>query len=127
MTLHQHVPASTPVSEQSAVFRLRALFSEQRAAESSNPASKQDWEELAVEWHTMANLAARPKSGMAPARFGIKDTPACPKCKSLMGLTRRMPHPKYDAGSGFERQTFTCTGCRHEIERNADCLGEVVT
>jgi hypothetical protein len=38
---------------------LKALFSEQRARESTDPTSKQDWEELAIEWHTMANLAAK--------------------------------------------------------------------
>jgi uncharacterized protein YbaR (Trm112 family) len=60
-----------------------------------------------------------------PARFGALDTPACPKCKSPMRLTRRTPHPEY--GYDFERQTFTCRVCHHEIERNADLLGEVLT
>jgi hypothetical protein len=73
----------------------------------------------------MANLAGRSKGGTAPARFGITDTPACPKCKTLMGLTRRTPHPKYGFGSSLELQTFTCRLCHHEIERNADCQGEV--
>ena len=125
MTLHQHVPASTPVSDQAAVFRLRALFSEQRAVEAANPVSKHDWEELAIEWHTMARLAARSNGGMAPTRFGVKDAPVCPKCKNLMALTRRTPHPKHTVGSGIELQTFTCRLCDHEFERNADCQGEV--
>jgi hypothetical protein len=38
---------------------LKALSSEQRARDSTDPTSKQDWEELAIEWHTIANLAAR--------------------------------------------------------------------
>jgi hypothetical protein len=41
--------------------RLKALYSEQRARESSEPRSKEDWEELAIEWHMLANLAARAK------------------------------------------------------------------
>ena len=57
-------------------------------------------------------------------RFGTNDTPTCPECKNLMRLTRRTPHPKY--GDDFERQTFTCKVCQHEIERDADCLGEVI-
>jgi hypothetical protein len=58
-----------------------------------------------------------------PNRFGAKDTPTCPECKKLMGLTRRTPHPKYSCD--FERQTFTCRVCRHEVERNVNRLGEV--
>jgi hypothetical protein len=60
---------------------------------------------------------------LMPTRFGARDTPPCPKCKSLMGLMRRTPHPQY--GHDFERQTFTCKVCRHEVERNANRLGEV--
>jgi hypothetical protein len=56
-------------------------------------------------------------------RFGAPDTPACPKCKNRMRLTRRMPHPKY--GHEFELQTFTCRVCQHEIERSADRPGDV--
>jgi hypothetical protein len=56
-------------------------------------------------------------------RFGATDTPACPKCKNRMRLTRRMPHPKYRYE--FELQTFTCGVCQLEIERNADQRGEV--
>jgi hypothetical protein len=41
------------------MYRLKALACEQRASHSSDPASKQDWEELAIEWHTVANFAAR--------------------------------------------------------------------
>jgi hypothetical protein len=59
MTLHQRILASAPISDRSGIFRLKALFSEQRARESTNATAKQDWEELAIEWHMMANLAAR--------------------------------------------------------------------
>jgi hypothetical protein len=47
MTLQQQIPANAPVSDQSGLFRLRALFSEQQAQESTDSKSKQDWEELA--------------------------------------------------------------------------------
>jgi hypothetical protein len=57
MTLHQPVLANAPISSRSGVFRLKALFSEERARESSDPTSRKDWEELAIEWHMMANLA----------------------------------------------------------------------
>jgi len=58
MSLHQLVLDSAPTTSRSGVFRLKALFSEQRARESSDPRSKRDWEALAIEWHMMANLAA---------------------------------------------------------------------
>lgn len=58
-----------------------------------------------------------------PTSFGATDTPTCPECKNPMRLTRRMPHP--NDGYNFELQTFTCRVCQHEIERNADRLGEV--
>jgi hypothetical protein len=59
MTLHQQIPTSVPVADRSDIFRLKALFCEERSRESSDPTSKQDWAELAIEWHTMAHLAAR--------------------------------------------------------------------
>jgi hypothetical protein len=40
-------------------YRMKALVCQQRATESSDPTSKQDWEELAIEWHNMANFAER--------------------------------------------------------------------
>jgi hypothetical protein len=40
-------------------YRAKALVCEQRAIEVSDSASKRDWHELAIEWHTMANFAAR--------------------------------------------------------------------
>jgi hypothetical protein len=60
-----------------------------------------------------------------PTRFGATDTPTCPECKNLTHLTRRTPPPKY--GYDFELQTFTRKMCQHEVERNADRLGEVIT
>ena len=40
-------------------FRLRAIACEQRAAHSEDMDSKREWSELAIEWHTLANIAAR--------------------------------------------------------------------
>jgi len=57
MTLHSQPIASAPATTRSGTFRLKALFSERRARESIDPRSKHDWEELAIEWHMMANLA----------------------------------------------------------------------
>jgi hypothetical protein len=57
-------------------------------------------------------------------RFGTTDTPICPECNNNMRLTRRTPHPV--RGNDFELQIFTCRICRHEIERDADLLGEVM-
>jgi hypothetical protein len=58
MALHQSVLPNAPIASRSGVFRLKALFSEERARESADQASKKDWEELAIEWHMMASLAA---------------------------------------------------------------------
>ncbi|HEY0327668.1 MAG TPA: hypothetical protein VGC77_01095 [Rhodopseudomonas sp.] len=49
--------------------RLKAIASEQRASACADPALRQDWEELAIEWHLLANLA-----GNATAPGAAKDT-----------------------------------------------------
>jgi hypothetical protein len=59
MTLHQQIPTLAPSTDRSDLLRLKALSCEERSRESSDPTSKQDWAELAIEWHTMAHLAAR--------------------------------------------------------------------
>jgi hypothetical protein len=41
------------------MYRTKATVCEQRAIEASDPTSKRDWEELAIEWHTMASFAAK--------------------------------------------------------------------
>jgi hypothetical protein len=58
-------------------------------------------------------------------RFGATDNPICPKCRNLMRLTRRSPHPV--RGHVFELQTFTCRVCEHEVQRDADRLGKVAS
>ena len=42
----------------SSTYRLRALASEQRASEASDPAIKREWEDLAIQWHLIAHIAA---------------------------------------------------------------------
>ena len=59
MTLHQQILTSAPTTDQSDVFRLRAIFCEREARQSRDWTSKQDWEVLAIECHMMAYLAAR--------------------------------------------------------------------
>jgi hypothetical protein len=44
--------------EPSSTYRLRALASEQRAREASDPAIKKEWEDLAIQWHLIAHVAA---------------------------------------------------------------------
>jgi hypothetical protein len=48
-----------PIKNRSDTYRMKALACEQRARDMSDPTTKQDWEELAIEWHTMANFGAR--------------------------------------------------------------------
>ena len=59
MTVHQLIPTRAPITDRSGVLRLKALFCEERSRESSDPTSKQDWAELAIEWHTMAHIEAK--------------------------------------------------------------------
>ena len=59
MTLHQQIPTSAPTADQSDVFRSRAILCEWEARQSRDWTSKQDWEVLAIECHTVAYLAAR--------------------------------------------------------------------
>lgn len=46
------------MAEQSSTYRLRALASEQHAREASDPAIKKEWEDLAIQWHLIAHIAA---------------------------------------------------------------------
>ena len=62
MSLHPQQLTDAAITNRSGIFRLKALFSEQRARESSEPRSREEWKELAIEWHLMANLAGGEKS-----------------------------------------------------------------
>jgi hypothetical protein len=46
-------------------YRMKAIACEQQASDASNPTSKKDWEELAIEWHAMASLAPRTNGEIA--------------------------------------------------------------
>jgi hypothetical protein len=48
-----------PIKNRADLYRAKALIAEQRAKETSDPTAKQDWEELAIEWHMMASIAAK--------------------------------------------------------------------
>jgi hypothetical protein len=51
--------STTPIMvEPSSTYRLRALASEQRAREASDPAIKKEWEDLAIQWHLIAYITA---------------------------------------------------------------------
>jgi hypothetical protein len=54
--------------------------------------------------------------------FGAGDRPRCPQCGKTMSLSRRTPHS--ELGASYERQTFTCYDCVHDIERSADMQGK---
>ena len=53
------------MSNLSQTYRLRALASGQRAREASDPIVKNDWEDLAIEWHLLANSSAK-ANGQTP-------------------------------------------------------------
>ena len=44
-------------------YRLKAAVCEKNAGEATDPNIKRQWEELAIQWHYMANQAARLSSG----------------------------------------------------------------
>ena len=50
---------------QSRTYRLWAVQNEQRARDASDPLIKAEWEELAIEWHLLANAIAQ-ASGEPP-------------------------------------------------------------
>jgi len=47
------------IRTQSKVYRLRAAVCDQRAGQVTDPALKRDWQELAIEWHVLANVTAK--------------------------------------------------------------------
>ncbi|ABD87112.1 hypothetical protein [Rhodopseudomonas palustris] len=65
----QNKPAATcdSGSRHYPLARLKAIVSEQRASVATDPAVRQDWEELAIEWHLLANLAG-PANAPTPAK-----------------------------------------------------------
>jgi hypothetical protein len=57
-------------------YRMKAIACEQQAGDASDPTSKQGWEELAMEWHTMASVAPSAKNEARPPQSGTCWTPA---------------------------------------------------
>jgi hypothetical protein len=45
-------------------YRMKAIACELQAGDASDPTSKQGWEELAMEWHTMARTAQMEHRGV---------------------------------------------------------------
>jgi hypothetical protein len=43
---------------ESRIYRLRAVLCEQRARDASDQLIKAEWDELAIEWHLLANAVA---------------------------------------------------------------------
>ena len=50
------------------VVLLRALAAEQRAAETSNPDIKKEWEAIAIEWHRLVSALERVKANARTQR-----------------------------------------------------------
>jgi hypothetical protein len=49
---------------------LRALASEQRARDASDPAIKKEWEALAIEWHLLATISEKTINKAPHAKSG---------------------------------------------------------
>jgi hypothetical protein len=49
---------------------LRALASEQRAHDASDPAIKKEWEALAIEWHLLATTSEKTTNKVPQAKSG---------------------------------------------------------
>jgi hypothetical protein len=94
MTLHQQILTSAATTDQSEVFRLRALFCEREARQSRDWTSKQDWEVSAIECHMMAYLAARTNGEAMSTRFGATaylHTTKAP-CRTRRKIKHSRPH-----------------------------------
>jgi hypothetical protein len=57
------------MTSRSKIFRLKALECEQRARETTDPASKENWQELAIEWHAIANATANADDDACQVQF----------------------------------------------------------
>ena len=51
--------------ETPSIFRLRAVAAEHRARTAADATAKREWEDLAIQWHLLANVAAQ-ASGQLP-------------------------------------------------------------
>jgi hypothetical protein len=57
------------MTSRSKIFRLKALECDQRAREATDPASKASWQELAIEWHAIANVTATAADDASQLQF----------------------------------------------------------
>jgi hypothetical protein len=48
-----------PVKSRIEMYRAKALAAERRSKQASDQIFRQEWEELAIEWHAIANFAAK--------------------------------------------------------------------
>jgi hypothetical protein len=55
--------------DSSSTYRLRAVAAEHRARIASDADAKKEWEELAIQWHLLAGLAAQYSDSMPQIDF----------------------------------------------------------
>lgn len=60
---------SGAMTYRSTICRLKALTCEKRAQESTDPSIKESWQELAIEWHTIANATAKADDDACQLQF----------------------------------------------------------
>ena len=56
--------------------------------------------------------------------YGARDISPCPKCGSIVSVSRRSPHPTMGA---YEAQTLSCTGCDYQEQRFIGPDGNIVS
>lgn len=57
MAQHNQQSAAHNSTPRHTLFRLKAIASELRAKQATDATERQNWEELAIEWHLLANRA----------------------------------------------------------------------
>jgi hypothetical protein len=57
------------MTSRSKIYRLKALACEQRARETTDSASKESWQELAIAWHMIANATAKADDDAPQGQF----------------------------------------------------------
>jgi hypothetical protein len=50
------------MANQSDIYRLRAISAEQRAKQSADASIKKEWDDLAIQWHLIANVVGANKA-----------------------------------------------------------------
>ncbi len=83
------LPSCESASRRAPLARLKAIASEQRALAATDPALRQDWEELAIEWHLLANLSAASSASASPPDRGEVDHYIDKLAGAIDDVTRR--------------------------------------